>query len=187
MLKVILTVDNATQERLDNAKFLANELQGQVHTANHLICSVRGFAKICKQAVDLNEDLLVLEDDVELCSDFLNKVNNAIEKYPNDLINFFNMTSATYTKKNSGMFFLWNQCLYIPIDICKMITTKTEKFLNQYPIHRMNQDVLIKHCLAEEGLAYVQYYPSLVQHKTWESTIDKNRATTRQTDSFDGE
>lgn len=48
----------------------------------------------------------------------------------------------------------------------------------------MNQDVLITHCLTVEGLSYVQYYPSLVQHKAWVSTIDSDRSPNRQTTSF---
>lgn len=187
MLKIILTVDNAPQERVYNATNLATAIEGEVYIANHLKCSVRGFTDVCKKAVELDEDLLVLEDDVELCTDFLAKVEKAIGKYPNELINFYNMTDSKITKKLSGIRFLWNQCLYIPVDICRLIVEISEPFLKQYPVHRMNQDVLIKHCLNIEGLSYVQHYPSLVQHKAWVSTIDKNRSTTRQTDSFDGE
>lgn len=187
MLKIILTVDNAPQERLDNATNLASIIEGEVYIANHLICSVRGFTDVCRKAIELNDDLLVIEDDVELCTDFLSKVEKAIGKYPNELINFYNMTTSKVVKKNLGVQFLWNQCLYIPVDICKLIVEISEPFLKQYPVHRMNQDVLIKHCLNIEGLSYVQHYPSLVQHKPWISTIDKNRTTTRQTDNFDGE
>jgi GR25 family glycosyltransferase involved in LPS biosynthesis len=185
VLKIILTVDNAPQERLDNATNLATAIEGEVYIANHLKCSVRGFTDVCRKAAKLDEDLLVLEDDVELCADFLSKVEKAIGKYPNELINFYNMTDSKVTKKLSGIRFLWNQCLYIPVDICKLIVEISEPFLNQYPIHRMNQDVLIKHCLAEEGLAYVQYYPSLVQHKAWVSTIDSDRSINRQTSNFE--
>ena len=184
MLKIVLTVDNAPKERLDNATNLATAIEGEVFTANHLKCSVRGFTEICRKAVELDEDLLVLEDDVELCTDFLSKVEKAINKYPTDLINFYNMTNSKVTKKLPGIKFLWNQCLYIPVDICRLIVETSEPFLKQYPIHRMNQDVLIKHCLNTEELAYVQHYPSLVQHEAWVSTIDKNRSINRQTTNF---
>jgi GR25 family glycosyltransferase involved in LPS biosynthesis len=185
VLKIVLTVDNAPQERLDNANDIASIIEGEVYIANHLKCSVRGFTDVCKKAIELDENVLVLEDDVELCTDFLSKVEKAIGKYPNELINFYNMTDSKVTKKLSGIRFLWNQCLYIHVDICKLIVEISEPFLKQYPVHRMNQDVLIKHCLNIEGLSYVQHYPSLVQHKAWVSTIDSDRSINRQTSNFE--
>lgn len=33
--------------------------------------------------------ILILEDDLILCKDFINKINNAIEQYQDNIINFF--------------------------------------------------------------------------------------------------
>ena len=80
------------------------------------------FAKIfpdqLRQIAAKNVDggVVLLEDDVILCRDFKNRIEQVIQERPKDLINFFT-NPLTCFKSGYYIDFCYNQCTYIPFSM----------------------------------------------------------------------
>jgi len=111
-------------------------------------------------------DSVLLEDDVLLCRDFEKRINEAIEKYPNKIINFFQyfrMWQRTY--ENIGKCFESNQCTYYPKGVAKVVAEKMEELIARgEPYNKLPYDYLEAQALDELQISYIIYRPMLVQH-----------------------
>ena len=58
------------------------------------------------------EDCVIIEDDCVLCKDFDKRINEAISKFPNKIINFFQLPSMKYFTTYESDSYLMNQCTY---------------------------------------------------------------------------
>lgn len=131
-----------------------------------------------------NEDVVLLEDDIILCNNFKEKIEDTIKTIPDEIINFF---SISYYNKhlvylNYGMF-CYNQCTYLPSckikQIIKLIdndkecvnSCKTPEKLCKYVFQKLN----MKHYL---------YQPCLVQHLDNGSLLGHNRDFSRRSPYF---
>ena len=75
MLIKIMTFDKAPKKRRENAEKLAFLLKAQIYVGG--TDTLDNFIGICKSVGE--DDLLYLEDDIEICSNFLTRIKKAID------------------------------------------------------------------------------------------------------------
>lgn len=133
-----------------------------------------------KQLDIINEyDSVVLEDDVILCKDFKKRIEEVINTYPNELINFFTQPTTYFpTKKLS--FFCYNQCVYFPKGFAKLI----KDTLCKYNIDLNRQEVIMRESLNKLKLKHLCYRPCLVQHIDKGSLMNHNPSFCRRSPFF---
>ena len=92
MLIKIMTFDKAPEKRRENAEKLAFLLKAQIYVGS--TDTLDNFIGICKSVG--KDDLLYLEDDIEICSNFLARINKAIKTFPDKMISFFSCNSSNF-------------------------------------------------------------------------------------------
>lgn len=114
-------------------------------------------------------DAVFLEDDIQLCRNFKEKIESIIKQYPNRLINFFTSPSHYFETKEEQVFF-FNQCTYYPKRLAKKIAKEMKKIEVEEP-NKYQYDVLESKALYSLQLKHIQYRPCLVQHLDFKSLI----------------
>ena len=166
MNKFIMTFDGASEARRANAEELATQIEGKVYVGGrHTLDNFQAILELASKGFD---DLLLLEDDVNLCSDFLQEVDNAVARFPTSVINF------NWQKENIGCFlpfevFTELQCVYIPREVVRALLTVL-------PLFKLKQPNLVSTNDHEKLLQYLKgkfyAYPyNLVNQNAWKSTI----------------
>lgn len=117
-------------------------------------------------------DSILLEDDVILCNDFKERIEQVISDYPNDIINFFTLPMTYFTTHITDDFFKFNQCTYYPKGISKVIAEKMKNHL--YENIPYGYDTIEGWSFKEMNLSYLVYRPCLVQHIDYKSLISKS-------------
>ena len=129
-------------------------------------------------------DILKLEDDIELCDDFVNKVQKTISEYPNRVISFFTLKKINKTKELSGRTFCSSCAMFIPDRFAKGIIEFHKKGWNKIDIHPTGYDLMFGDYLTSINEKYILTNPSLVQHKQIVSVINSRRSKYRQAKNF---
>ena len=115
-------------------------------------------------------DSVLLEDDLILCKDFKNRIEEVINKYPNKIINFFYHQDEYYQTRESTEYSN-NQCTYYPKGISKLIAKEMKNFITY-----SNQYSWIENlALNKLNITHIQYRPCLVQHLDSGSLIQKHK------------
>ena len=175
---VIFTYDKAPQERVDNIKVIQKKLQGMVtiHTGSTTACD--NFLDILNKYS--NDDLLLLEDDIELCDNFIEEVFSVIEKHKDEVINFHYNHGHGSEEVPSGAF-MYNQCVYYPKRVLKALLKPSKEFKKKYPFFYYNNywDNMIRVGLLEiREDHFIAHEPKLVKHLEYKSTIGDYTVTT---------
>ena len=168
MNKFIMTFDGASEARRANAEELATQIEGKVYVGGrHTLDNFQAILEECK-----NTDLLMLEDDVTLCKNFTNLINQEITDKPTDIINFHEsdikggryLPLSVYTDL---------QCVYIPNNrIKELLDWGIKEFrLKQPNLVDMNDHDKLLQILP--GMFYATEYCLVCQHE-WKSEIFKN-------------
>lgn len=184
MKTVIFTFADAPDERAQNARKLKEQLNAEIFNGG--TDTVKNLADLCRAYED---DLLVLEDDVELCNNFKVYTDTIIQKYPETVVNFhFNTFPRGDIKETvniegkdfkiyevPGSKYIWNQCFYLPGKIRKLIADSESSFRKMYPyyVRTKQQDVYIAYSIRD--LNFLAVYPSLVNHMDFGSTIRNSK------------
>jgi hypothetical protein len=138
------------------------------------------------------DGVVVLEDDIQLCNDFYNKIIEIINANKNDVISFFekpNSKKRLQTKYCKGSEFLFNQCNYYPKSICDLLLNENNlqgfklSYHNKYKVWIAPIDLYIGYVLDIYNIKYIMKVPFLVQHLPFKSMLG-NRSTKRQTKYF---
>lgn len=166
--KFIMTFDGAPEARRANAEELATQIEGKVYVGGrHTLDNFQAILEECK-----NTDLLMLEDDVTLCKDFTNLINQEITDKPTDIINFHEcvikggryLPLSVYT----GL-----QCVYIPNNRVKeLLDWGIKEFRLKQPnlVDKNDHEKLLQ---ILPGMFYATKYCLVCQHE-WKSEIFKN-------------
>lgn len=123
-------------------------------------------------------DSVLLEDDIELCDNFKERIEKAISEYPDRIINFFSQP-RTYFKTNEFQTYYFNQCTYYPKGLAKELAKEMRKIEEENP-GKYQYDVLESKALLKMGLKHIQYRPCLIQHLDFKSlvgNVSKGRIT----------
>lgn len=131
---------------------------------------------------------LFLQDDIILTSDFERKVQEAISKYPNMVINFFSMRKKDLeqgTRVENGATFMYALAYYLPEGMSSKIYAASKIFEKETTEKWIcADDSYIAIFLKSKKMKYVIHVPSLVEHRVAVSAIDKRRSSKRQSLTF---
>ena len=160
------------------------QIEGKYET-----CFAGNAMETFMKSVELSKDdnCLNMEDDIVLCKDFMNKVEEVVSKYPTKVISFFTLkdrpNGANIEKART---FCMNQCVYMPKWFNNLLLQYYPKWLKtergQQPGHAY--DYMMADLLSLVGEDYILYQPSLVQHMEMKSRIDPRRSTHRTSKTF---
>lgn len=133
-----------------------------------------------------DEAALHLEDDIILCPDFVNKVEEIVSKHEDDVIQFFSMRKDDLTigtRYIPGYRFMMNQCFYLPSGMSKALAEykTTWKRIEEHPT---GYDILMADYFKERGIRYLNIVPNLVDHVECKSIINPRRSSKRQSFTF---
>lgn len=145
--------------------------------------AMKSYLHVCKNIIK-GQPAVLLEDDIILTSNFKNKIETVIAKYPKMLINFFSL-SKKYTQPHfkKGREYCMNQCEYFPEGFSLKVVeayehwSKREEEPNAY-------DYLVGYAWGNSN-PYLVWCPSLVQHREIKSIIDPRRSSKRQSITFE--
>lgn len=126
-------------------------------------------------------DAIFLEDDIQLCRDFVKRIEEVIKKYPDRIINFFTDPSHWFETKDAQTFY-FNQCTYYPKGLAKKLAAEMRKIEEENP-GKFQYDVLESKALHIMNIKHIQYRPCLVQHLDFKSLVG-NRDNYRITPYF---
>ena len=105
-----------------------------------------------------------MEDDIILCKDFEAKLEEAVKKYPGQVINFFFQPLAyLFTGEVEGKRFLYNQCVYYPRYVAGKIAKEMERLVEE-GIKWKQYDEIQAVAMQNLGINFINYRPCLVQH-----------------------
>lgn len=149
------------------------------------------FFEICRSINETGG--VVLEDDVQLCRDFKNRLETVVsEKGKGEVISFFERPKNELdTAYIGGSNFLWMQCVYLPPGLPEKIVGYHDEFKANRPEQwkGMATDMLIAYTLVQEKIKYWRIRPTLVQHLPFDSVIGsrpRNRQTCYFIDDLEG-
>ena len=168
---VIHTFETAPQERRDNAEAIKAALD---NTATVYV----GGTSTCNNWINIlkankNDSLLLLEDDVELSGNFLDKVEEYINQYPSFVLNFYFNEGNNTTKLIPANRYTWNQCVYFPKDLVPKLIKPSEEFIKSYPyfVRKNDYAIQIRHALCKNNVDFYAIEPKLVKHLNFTSTL----------------
>lgn len=123
------------------------------------------------------ENAVLLEDDLILCKNFKQKIEEIINQFPDRIINFFTFPKIYFQTRESKKF-LWNQCTYYPKNIGKQIALVMKKIKKQKDEigKNLQYDVLESLALEELGMTHIQYRPCIIQHLDGKSLIGNSNS-----------
>lgn len=183
------------QERVKNVARLKSELTLQgleaenfhVH-GDKLRDPVRAFIDTLRTVG--NHAALVMEDDIQLCEDFLEKAQQVISEHPGVLIQFFTLKPSD-VERGSGMrapsSFLSNCCVYYPEGMAQDVVRYYEnssEWSAGHSQHPTGQDLLVREYLVKTKQPYWIELPTLANHLPVTSAIDPRRSKKRQSPHF---
>ena len=118
-----------------------------------------------------SNDSILLEDDLILCKNFKERIEEIVAQYPNSVINFYESPHDFYfTEERRGIKYRFNQCTYYPKGVSKLIADKMEEIWPRYQ-NIKQYDFLQAYAMDELGMSYLSYRPCLVQHLNGRSII----------------
>lgn len=127
-----------------------------------------------------DEDSVLMEDDLILCKDFVNRLNAVVEQYPNRIINFF-WFPEFYVPTRETYQIAFNQCTFYPKGIAKQIADIMVTLPRNEGYKKNMYSLLEKEALKQLGIKVIQYRPCLVQHLDndtllFEKTVNRRRS-----------
>lgn len=135
------------------------------------------------------DPVVVLEDDVELTSRFLEKISWRISQHPDDVQQFYSMRRADLTapmfRWETGSTYLMNQCHYLPAGTAQEVYRHTEDWAEKHPTLATGMDSALRDWLVATRRGYWLSVPSLVNHRQLRSEINPKRSTRRQATRFE--
>lgn len=187
--KVLLTKDNV--ERGQNCRILKHFIpQLQITEASRIDLWCKFISQF--ELSDTSEGLVLIEDDVKLCKDFVNRCEGVIATFPNDVVSMFRICTEK-TKAESGYrspsLFNCMPCNYFPKWFCEEVVKKEnlESFEKWYwereHIWSFPSDYYVRYLLMKLKKKYYAYFPHLVQHINYKSTLG-NRPMNRKSNFF---
>lgn len=138
------------------------------------------------------DGIVMLEDDVKLCKDFMSRIMSVIESKKSDVIQFFTRALSKNLSRGykNGGDFSSTVCNYYPASFCKLLRDEgfIQYFKNVYYPKKHEPwtypiDTYIAFVLGYNHIRHWLELPFFVQHLSFKSTLG-NRSTKRQSIYF---
>jgi hypothetical protein len=172
----------AVQERTDCIEYLRTHLPQAEWCFDQKRDAMDTFLRAMEMAG--NDPCVHMEEDIFLTQDFVGKIKSAIQKRPDEVIQFFSMRQADIDiGSRYDRNFIMNQCFYLPATCSKQIF----EYKNQWADiekHPTGTDLMVNDWLKSIKKPYWLYVPSLVEHRVGKSAIDSRRSSKRQSKTF---
>lgn len=140
----------------------------------------KSFVEQIEYISTLDDDCVILEDDLILCRDFKNRIEKVISEHSDEVINFFFNPNVYFKSGRIGIFF-WNQCVYYPKQIIKLMAENLRGMYNKNP--NMHHDLLEGFLFGRFKIKNYRYRPCLVQHLDFDTLI-QDKPSGRRTPYF---
>ena len=128
-----------------------------------------------------------MEDDIELCNNFYDKVVAAVNQYPDTIINFFSLRKKDYELQRpyyeTGSKYLMNQCFYLPAGYGPRIADYYNEWEGKIE-NPTGLDSIIADWMKKNKMRYIQWFPHLVNHAETKSLINPRRSGKRTDKNF---
>ena len=178
----MLYVVRAVMEREPFVQEILKQIPDAVVYYDEYGDAMKSYLHVCKNIIK-GQPAVLLEDDIILTSNFRQKIEAVIEKYPKILINFFSL-SKKYTAPHfkRGREYCMNQCEYFP----EGFSTKVVEAYEHWPLKEKEPtayDFLVGYAWGG-NTPYLVWCPSLVQHRQGKSIINPRRSSKRQSITF---
>lgn len=134
-----------------------------------------------------NEATIQMDDDIELCDNFLIRANEIISKYPDSVIQFFSLRPKDLiegSRWENGGNFMMQQCYYLPKGMAKKILDYSHEYLKITEHTHCPTDICMQEYFKKNPLKYYIAIPNLVNHLPIVSKIDSKRRSNRQSKTF---
>lgn len=165
---IIFVLTNGVRRIDDSYKQLNYILHFDIDNSPHSC-----YIKLLDIARDLHDDILILEDDLELCENFLQHVKEEVKKYSSYIINFFwqPMRDIKHTTiETKG--FCYTQCVYYPKGMI-------DKFFKDLKEPNFSYAKNICQALEKNNIPFVNIRPHYLQHIGDKSLIYPNMCVRR--------
>ncbi len=133
------------------------------------------------------DSALHFEEDIWLTENFPEKAGRVVADHSDTVIQFFSMRKADLevgSRCEPGRTFMMTQCFYLP-------KTYSRQLLEFYPNwadrdnHISAADIFLADFLKSRRETYFLHVPSLAEHRSIVSLIDKRRSRNRQSKTFE--
>lgn len=181
----------AVKERMDNVKLVSLSIPNIIisldENEDRTTPAYDNFLKALDMA---GEDSCVhLEDDIILTDNFYSKIQAAIMKRPNDVIQFFSMREADLQKGSryeAGATFMMAQCFYLPKGLSRELYNYGVEYKRsgEHNMKGCPLDNMVADFLKSRGMKYFIHIPNLVDHIEGKSIIDPRRSSKRISKTF---
>lgn len=183
-MRYIVRTVSFSQQRLDNVE----KLKAQIPNLEVYVDTQKdGYASFFAACAMIHETGgVLLEDDVQLCEGFCEKIEAIIAEKGAMVINFFEKPKVWFeTSCVGGSNFMWTQCVYLPPHFPNKIKEYYPQFLVEKPktAQGMAYDCLLSYTMVKEKMKYWRIRPCIVQHLDFKSVIG-NRPQNRMTPFF---
>jgi len=128
----------------------------------------KSFVEQLEHLSTLNEDCVILEDDLLLCKNFKNRIEDVIRQHSEEIINFF-YCPGVYLKSKTSRHFMWNQCVYYPAKLLKQLSIEMRNCYEKEPLRP--HDEVENIALSNLKITNYIYRPCLVQHLDYKSLV----------------
>lgn len=171
--KVIMTYPEAPAERMANAQELSNKLNGTIFLGGKNLCL--NFKNMFSQ--NQGNSILILEDDVSVCNNFTEKVEEIINRKPDSIINFYFPIFNGYKglhKIQGTEHFSYNQCVYFPSWFLDAYIDNYSKLIKDYEkLYKHNDSAaMIGSLIKMYQEDFYAYFPYLVKTNKYVSTLN---------------
>lgn len=183
--KAIMTYSEAPIERMSNAQNLADDTDAVPFIGGTNL--PLNFRNLFTQYQ--GNSLLVLEDDVTVCKDFVNKTEEIIARKPDSVINFFFPVINRYKglHKMAGLHYSYNQCAYFPSWFLDAYLDNYSKLIQdyEYAYKHNNSADLISYLIKIYQEDFYAYFPYLVKTNKYKSTLNHRLDPVQNKDFID--
>ena len=144
-----------------------------------------------KVVEDEDPAFVIMQDDIQLTSDWRKKAEALIAERPDRVNQFFAMESeanavAFGSRERPGDTFISNLCVYFPAGYASQLLDYSFEFVEKYEKFKTADDFVVRYWLRNRRETYYLHYPNLVQHEGWVSAINSKRPRNRRSHFWDG-
>lgn len=139
---------------------------------------------------DGNGPFFIMQDDIQLTSDWREKAEALVAQRPEMINQFFAMedehkTISLGSRERPGVTFISNLCVYFPAGYASQLLDYSYEFVENYPQYKTADDYVVRYWLRNRRETYYLHYPNLVQHEGWVSAINAKRPRWRKSHNFE--
>lgn len=178
----MLYVIRAVREREEYVKEILKQIPEAIVYYDEFGDAMKSYLHVCENIIK-GQPAVLLEDDIILTSNFKEKIEAVIERYPKILINFFSLSKKNVTPHfKKGREYCMNQCEYFPEGFSLKVVEAYERWEGKKE-NPTAYDFLVGYAWGG-NMPYLVWCPSLVQHRRVKSIINPKRSSSRQSITF---